>query len=48
MVSNGSRPLVAVDAGSPEQDGLFLDMTGGRACLFGGEEALLREILRRG
>lgn len=44
-------PLVAVDAGSPEeefsgQEGLLIDMTGG-AHLFGGEEALLQEILRR-
>jgi len=35
-------PLVAVDG----SDGLFLDMTGA-AHLFGGEEALLREILGR-
>src|SRR6185312_15937960 len=39
-------PLVAVDAGLPEQEGLLIDMTGG-AHLFGGEEALLEEILRR-
>jgi protein ImuB len=39
-------PLVAVDAGPPEQEGLLIDMTGG-AHLFGGEEALLEEILRR-
>lgn len=39
-------PLVAVDADSPEREGLLIDMTGG-AHLFGGEEALLEEILRR-
>ncbi len=39
-------PLVAVDAGLPEREGLLIDMTGG-AHLFGGEEALLQEILRR-
>ena len=44
-------PLVAVDAGQPGetfpgQEGLLIDMTGG-AHLFGGEEALLEEILRR-
>jgi protein ImuB len=39
-------PLVAVDAARPGQEGLLLDMTGG-AHLFGGEEALLGEILRR-
>jgi len=44
-------PLVAVDAGLPEekfsgQEGLLIDMTGG-AHLFGGEEGLLEEILRR-
>jgi protein ImuB len=39
-------PLVAVDAGLPEQEGLLIDMTGG-AHLFGGEAALLQEILRR-
>jgi protein ImuB len=39
-------PLVAVDSGLPEQEGLLIDMTGG-AHLFGGEEALLAEILRR-
>jgi protein ImuB len=39
-------PLAAVDAERPEQEGLLIDMTGG-AHLFGGEEALLQEILRR-
>ncbi|MGZ3275929.1 MAG: Y-family DNA polymerase [Caulobacteraceae bacterium] len=44
-------PLVAVDAGLPEetscgQEGLLIDMTGG-AHLFGGEAALLEEMLRR-
>jgi protein ImuB len=39
-------PLVAVDGGLSGQEGLLLDMTGG-AHLFGGEEALLQEILRR-
>jgi protein ImuB len=39
-------PLVAVDAGQPEREGLLIDMTGG-AHLFGGEQALLEEILRR-
>ncbi len=39
-------PLVAVDAGLPGQEGLLLDMTGG-AHLFGGEEALLAEIVQR-
>lgn len=39
-------PLVAADSGRPEQEGLLIDMTGG-AHLFGGEEALLEEILRR-
>ena len=39
-------PLTAVDALLPGQEGLLIDMTGG-AHLFGGEEALLREILRR-
>ncbi len=39
-------PAVAVDAALPGQQGLFLDMTGG-AHLFGGEAALLDEILRR-
>jgi protein ImuB len=44
-------PLAAADAGRPGetssgQEGLLIDMTGG-AHLFGGEEALLEEILRR-
>jgi protein ImuB len=39
-------PLTAVDAERPGQEGLLIDMTGG-AHLFGGEEALLQEILRR-
>jgi len=39
-------PLVAVDAAFPGQEGLLLDMTGG-AHLFGGEQALLQEIVRR-
>ena len=44
-------PLVAVDGGLPGeafsgQEGLLIDMTGG-AHLFGGEEALLEEIVRR-
>jgi protein ImuB len=39
-------PLVAVDDGLREREGLLLDMTGG-AHLFGGEQSLLDEILRR-
>jgi protein ImuB len=39
-------PQVAVDAELREQEGLLIDMTGG-AHLFGGEEALLDEIVRR-
>jgi len=39
-------PAVAVDAGPPGAEGLMLDMTGG-AHLFGGEAALLEEIVRR-
>ncbi len=39
-------PLVAVDVGPPEQEGLLIDMTGG-AHLFGGEQALLDDIIRR-
>src|SRR6201999_107206 len=39
-------PLVAVDGGLREREGLLLDMTGG-AHLFGGEQALLDEIVRR-
>ncbi len=39
-------PLTAVDAEAPGQEGLFLDMTGA-AHLFGGEEALLRQIVER-
>ena len=39
-------PLVAVDDGLREREGLLLDMTGG-AHLFGGEQALLDEIVRR-
>ncbi len=39
-------PLVAIDAGVPGAEGLLLDITGA-AHLFGGEAALLGEILRR-
>lgn len=39
-------PLVAVDAAFRGQEGLLLDMTGG-AHLFGGEQPLLEEIVRR-
>jgi protein ImuB len=39
-------PLVAVDDACKGQEGLLLDMTGGTH-LFGGEEALLEEIVRR-
>ena len=39
-------PLTATDTLLPGQEGLLLDMTGG-AHLFGGEEALLAEIVRR-
>ncbi|MEI9889342.1 MAG: DNA polymerase Y family protein [Caulobacteraceae bacterium] len=39
-------PLVAVDDALKEREGLLLDMTGG-AHLFGGEQALLDEIVRR-
>ena len=39
-------PTVAVDGAFRGQEGLLLDMTGG-AHLFGGEQALLLEILRR-
>ena len=39
-------PLVAVDGDLREREGLLLDMTGG-AHLFGGEQALLDEIVRR-
>lgn len=39
-------PCVAVDAATPGQEGLLLDMTGG-AHLFGGEAALLADIRRR-
>ncbi len=39
-------PLVAIDDAVPAGEGLFLDMTGA-AHLFGGEAALLREIVRR-
>jgi protein ImuB len=39
-------PTVAIDDAVPVAEGLFLDMTGA-AHLFGGEAALLREIVRR-
>jgi protein ImuB len=39
-------PMVATDGAMREQEGLLLDMTGG-AHLFGGEDALLAEIVGR-